>query len=323
MGATVAPAPASIQNYKRRSMSDETSGGTDQAATNREQYHLLKEFHRTLRQALTGSEYKVWCAIEDWSESKGECWHSQSTIAQACDISVRAVNSAVKRLEELTLIETKERTGQSSYYTPVRPTYAIIAHLRENLRKFCRGTHANFADPPTQILQTNGSNKNVTKDNDINPATDVAGTSVTILPKPEIPKNKVSQPPSSRQVEVKTAASNQGERPRAEGKNAPPTPTQLPEQPIPKTKKVAEWKSDPRILTWQKYAKLKGYRGKYGYFPETAQAKLILDKVPIEFVERWDRLIQLWLQKRFFIGNVFDLVDVFVNGWKPVGKVQR
>jgi phage replication O-like protein O len=94
-------------------------------------------------------------------------------------------------------------------------------------------------------------------------------------------------------------------------------------EPIPaKTKTRAEWKSDPRILAWQRFAKLKGFRREHGYFPELAQARHILENIPNtpEQLDRWSGLIEIWLDKRFFIGNIYDLVDVFINGWKSVGR---
>jgi biotin operon repressor len=165
-------APTDLSKYKGRNMADETSESEQQI--NREKYALLKEFHRTLRQALTGAEYKVFCALEDWSESKGECWHSQSTIADACDISLRSVNAAIKQLETLGLIETKEHNGQSSTYIPAKPTYAKIAYLRDNLRKNCTGGYAKSAQPPTQNLHINVSNLNGSNINELTTPNGVA-----------------------------------------------------------------------------------------------------------------------------------------------------
>lgn len=193
-------APADFQSYKRRDMADETSGGNDPAATNREKYILQKEFHRTLRQALTGAEYKVFCALEDWSESKGECWHSQSTIADACDLSLRSVNGAIGRLETLGLVESKERAGQSSTYIPARATYAKIAYLRDNLRKICVGGYAKSAQPPTQNLRTNVSNPNGSKENANGLISDEING--TVVPLPDEPaKTFISQNQPGKEIQ--------------------------------------------------------------------------------------------------------------------------
>lgn len=286
--------PAYINDHKERYMTGETNESEQQA--NREKYALLKEFHRTLRQALTGAEYKVFCAIEDWSESKGECWHSQSTIADACDISIRSVNASVKQLETFGLVETKERNGQSSTYTPAKPTYAKIAYLRDNLRKNCIGGYAKSAHLPTQNLRINVSNINGSNNND-----------------KTTPNGVAAAPPKSTLIDLVDTGSYREKQPEPKAKQT------YPANPAPKTGKKVKGVSSPDPVVKVKprdpnldNPAVKAYTDRYKLTPNPTQRDLIVTHVTD--LGEWGKAMEFWDGQGYRPLSVNSLVDCYVKG---------
>jgi DNA-binding transcriptional regulator YhcF (GntR family) len=313
------PQPLNFKKYQDRNMERDIE--------------TLKEFHRVLRRSLRPPVYSVFCAIEDHAGTTPPdglpaftCFASDKTLADEAHVSRATVIRAVEELTGLGLITVQDRGGYTSLIWPLVSNAGYITYMKEQeirdaqkatcsteqqgvLQKATGGVAQSDTNETKLKKPNNETNKDMAVSNEPGPRTiDLPD----ILP----PKKSIKVLlPTVEATKPGPVSSNGQDRGGAKiSSHIPPVlkpvpkpsqvkPSKPPKEPDPTLK-------DDRLILWRQYADKVGYKP----WPNPIQRCSVIEKVPLEALSRWEKVLQYWTDHDYKMQNIPGMLEVFLHG---------